>query len=92
MICIKRPTIGNKYMEFIGEKLALYIYILYPAIKYIILYIYEYLNIHNPIYMWIYPIVCLIMVILISYLICIGNKRIKNIWNNKIYGAVNNFR
>ena len=84
MICIKRPTIGNKYMEFIGEKLALYIYILHPAIKYIILYIYEYLNIHNPIYMWIYPIVCLIMVILISYLIYIGNKRIKKIWNNKI--------
>lgn len=83
MICIKRPNISNKYMEFIGDKLALYIYILHPAIKYIILYIYDYLNIQKGIFMWVYPIISLVVVIIISYLIYISNQKIKEIWRKK---------
>lgn len=77
MICIKRPNINNKYAEFIGDKLAIYIYVLHPAIKYIILYIYDYFHISKEIFMWIYPIISLIITIIVSYFLYILIKKLK---------------
>lgn len=83
MICIKKTNIKNKYLEFLGDKLAFYIYILHLAIKYIILYIYDYLNISKGIYMWIYPIGSLIVTIIISYLTYIVIKKMKSFIKEK---------
>lgn len=81
LLCIKYPNVENKALEFIGEKLSMYMYIIHPAIKYIIIYLFEYLNWNGIIWEYINPLIMLLTTLIISYSLYI--KKMKKI---KVYG------
>ena len=68
LFCLKEPNVEQKQLEYIGDKLNLYIYVLHPAIKYVIIYVYKGLNLSSNILMYLQPIIVLIITIMISYL------------------------
>lgn len=66
----------NKYLDYMGDRLSMYIYILHPAIKWIYLYLFQYLDIHTGIFLWIEPLIMLVTAIIISIIIDkLKNKR-----------------
>ena len=56
----------NKTLEYIGDKLSMYIYILHPAVKWIYIYLFIGLNIHFGVYLWIEPVLMFLTVVLLS--------------------------
>lgn len=82
VLCIKKKNANCKILEYIGDKLSMYMYVIHPAIKYIILYIYTCYNWKNIFIMNLYPILTLMITILISYMIVnLKNKGVKHDYN-----------
>lgn len=69
IICLKKPDIHNSKIESIGNNLNLYIYILHPAIKYVVLDVIDKSKIGNVVVMYIYPIIVLLITTVIAYII-----------------------
>lgn len=79
IIAIKYPNIKvNKFINYIGDSLSMYIYIYHIVVSNILLFIANILDLKNDIYLFFHPIVTLIVTILFSI---ISNKLYKRIIN-----------
>lgn len=79
LICMKKPNYSNKVLEYIGANLVLYVYIIHPGVKYIILWCMEKTKLTSNVYYYIYPIIVAIISIILSYIIYKINLKVNNV-------------
>ncbi len=77
-ICsINNPSIHMPILEYIGSDMSMYVYIIHPAVKYIIIYIFTYFNLFGQFWNFVSPIVMLIVTLLLSYVLSVAFKKNK---------------
>ncbi len=83
MIGIKNSNIKvNNLVEFVGDKLSLFIYILHPLVSILIMYVVKFLRINwEGAYLYVHPIITLIVTIGVSLLfyLVFKNKKIRHL-------------
>ena len=77
-LCLKNPNNYNKLLDYIGDKISMYVYILHPAIKYVVIYLFKLLKIHSGVILYIEPLVMLILTLITSHIYRIVLLKMQN--------------